>query len=187
MRGTTVVWGDYGLRMSDHDRRVSAKQLLIGADTIKKRLRGERYRFYTRVAANIPVFTKGNEMRMGKGKGTFDYFSSRITVSQIVFEVKGEVHERVVRDAFRLAAAKMPGKLNVLVALKASNGFLGQYEFVKKGDPPVMGLTKVPDEATLQQLLRPRRDLAAETSVHSVPAVELPATPATPGVTASPL
>ena len=120
MRGTIVVWGDYGLRMCDHDRRVSAKQLLIGADTIKKRLRGERYRFYTRVAAGIPVFKKGNEMRMGKGKGTFDFFSSRIAVSKIVFEVKGEVHERVVRDAFRLAAAKMPGKSGALIALKAS-------------------------------------------------------------------
>ena len=48
-------------------------------------------------------------MRMGKGKGSFDYFASRIAVSKIVFEVKGELHEKVVRDAFRLAAAKMPG------------------------------------------------------------------------------
>ena len=111
MRGTTVLWGDYGLRMCDHDRRVSAKQLRIGFDTIKQRLRGTKYRFYTRVAANIPDFTHGNEMRMGKGKGSFDYFSSRIAVSKIVFEIKGELHERVVRDAFRLAAAKMPGKV----------------------------------------------------------------------------
>ena len=109
-RGTTVVWGDWGLRMRDHERRVSAKQLQTGADTIKKRLRGEKFRLYTRIAANIPVFTSGNEMRMGKGKGSFDHYASRIAVSKIIFEVKGELHEKVVRDAFRIAASKMPGK-----------------------------------------------------------------------------
>ena len=109
-RGTTVVWGDYGLRMRDHDRRVSAAQLSIGAETIKKRLRGEKYRLYTRINANIGVYTSGNEVRMGKGKGSFDYWASRVAVSKIIFELKGELHEQVVRDAFRLAAAKMPGK-----------------------------------------------------------------------------
>lgn len=46
---------------------------------------------------------------MGKGKGSFDYWASRIAVSKIIFEVKGDVHEQVARDAFRLAANKMPG------------------------------------------------------------------------------
>lgn len=102
--------GDYGLRMRDHDRRVSASQLQIGAETIKKRLRGQKYRLYMRVCANIGVFTKGNESRMGKGKGTFDHWTSRVAVSQIIFELKGDLHEQVVRDAFRLAASKLPGK-----------------------------------------------------------------------------
>lgn len=109
-RGTTVVWGDYGLRMRDHDRRVSAAQLKNGEETIKKRLRGMRYKLYTRVSANIGVYTSGNEMRMGKGKGKFDYWAARIAVSRIVFELKGELHEKVAREAFRLAAHKMPGK-----------------------------------------------------------------------------
>ena len=108
-RGTTIVWGDWGIRMTDHDRRVSAAQLSIGAETIKKRLRGLKYRLYTRICANIGVYTSGNEVRMGKGKGSFDYWASRVAVSKIIFEVKGELHERVVRDAFRLAASKMPG------------------------------------------------------------------------------
>ena len=109
-RGTTVVWGDYGLRMRDHDRRVSAAQMSNGADAIKKRLRGLRYRMYTRICANIGVYTSGNENRMGKGKGNFDYWASRVAVSKIIFELKGDLHEQVVRDAFRLAANKMPGK-----------------------------------------------------------------------------
>ena len=110
MRGTTVVWGDYGLRMLDHDRRVSAAQLRIGEDTIRRRLRGMRYRLYMRISANIGVYTSGNESRMGKGKGSFDYWASRVAVSKIIFELKGDVHEQVVRDAFRLAGNKMPGK-----------------------------------------------------------------------------
>ena len=95
--------------MKDHDRRISAAQLSVGAETIKKRLRGQRYRLFTRVCANIGVYTSGNEMRMGKGKGSWDHWASRVAVSKILFEVKGDLHEKVVRDAFRLAANKLPG------------------------------------------------------------------------------
>lgn len=96
--------------MRDHDRRISAKQLQIGAETIRKRLRGQRYRLYTRVCANIGVYTSGNEVRMGKGKGSFDYWAARVAVSRILFELKGDLHEQIVRDAFRLAGNKLPGE-----------------------------------------------------------------------------
>lgn len=109
MRGTTVVWGDYGLRLKDHDRRISAKHLKIAEDTIRKRLRGMKFRLYTRISANIGVYTSGNESRMGKGKGSFDHWASRVAISKILFELKGEIHEQVVRDAFRLAGTKLPG------------------------------------------------------------------------------
>jgi len=142
-RGTTVVWGDYGLRLLDHDRRISAAQLKIGEDVIRKRLRGMKYRLYTRISANIGVYTSGNESRMGKGKGSFDYWASRVAVSKIIFELKGELHEQVVKDAFRLAGAKLPGL----------------YEFVRAGDPPVMGITKLGDGVTEESLRRPRREL----------------------------
>ena len=114
VRGTTVVWGDYGLRMRDHDRRISAAQLKIAEDTIRKRLRGYKYRLYMRVAANIGVYTSGNDQRMGKGKGSFDHWATRVAVSRIIFELKGEVHEQVVKDAFRLAGNKLPGKVTLV-------------------------------------------------------------------------
>ena len=66
---------------------------------------------YTRVAANIGVYSSGNETRMGKGKGSFDYWAARVAVSQIVFEISGEIHEQVVRDAMRLAGNKLPGMI----------------------------------------------------------------------------
>jgi ribosomal protein L16 len=143
MRGTTVVWGDWGLRMRDHDRRVSAMQLKIGEETIRRRLRGENYRLYTRVSANIGVYTKGNEVRMGKGKGKFDYWAARIPVSRVVFELKGDMHEKVVREAFRLAGHKLPGL----------------WETVRKGDPPMVGLTKLGNGVTLEGLKRARREV----------------------------
>lgn len=109
MRGTTVVWGDYGLRMRDHDRRISAQQLKIAEDTIRKRLRGMKFRLYMRIAANIGVYTSGNDVRMGKGKGSFDRWTARVAVSKIIFEIQGDLHEQVVKDAFRLAGNKLPG------------------------------------------------------------------------------
>ncbi len=64
MKGTTVMWGDYGLRMTDHHRRISAQQLKVAEDTIKQRLRGEKYRLYKRVCCNLGVFISGNEVRI---------------------------------------------------------------------------------------------------------------------------
>jgi len=139
-RGTTLVWGDYGIRLRDHDRRISASQLKIADATIRQRLRGMKYRLYHRVCANIGVYTSGNDQRMGKGKGSFDYWAARVAVSKVIFELKGEVHEQVVRDAMRLAGNKLPGN----------------YEFVRKGDPPVMGITKVGEGMSEDLLRRPR-------------------------------
>lgn len=66
-KGTTVVWGDYGLRMWDHHRRISAKQLKLAEDTIKQRLRGQKYRLYKRVACNVGVYVSGNEVSRRRG------------------------------------------------------------------------------------------------------------------------
>lgn len=56
--------GDYGLRMIDHHRRISAAQLKLAEATIKQRLRGQRYRLYTRVNCNIGVYVSGNEVSL---------------------------------------------------------------------------------------------------------------------------
>ena len=109
-RGTTVIWGDYGLRLRDHDRRITASQLRVGEEVIKRRMRGSNFRFFSRFAADVPVFEKPQETRMGTGKGRFSYWSCRVPVSRILFELSSDSHEQVIRDAFRLAAAKLPGK-----------------------------------------------------------------------------
>jgi hypothetical protein len=131
--------------------------MAIAHAAIKIRLRGQRYRFYTRVCANIGVYTKGNEARMGKGKGSFDYWAARVPVSRIIFELKGDLHEQIVRDAFRLAGNKLPGEQSIrkCEVLRIDIG-IGLYEFVKKGDPPVMGITKMEAGVTLEDMKRPR-------------------------------
>lgn len=63
-KGTTVIWGDYGLRMTDHHRRISAKQLKMAEDTIKVRLRGQKYRLYKRKNCNVGVYVSGNDVRI---------------------------------------------------------------------------------------------------------------------------
>ncbi|PWW77551.1 ribosomal protein L16 [Tuber magnatum] len=129
-RGTKIAWGDYGMRLSDYHQRLSATHLKNAETAIKTKLRGMKYKLYKRVACNIAVFQKGNEVRMGTGKGTHKFWATRVPVSCLVFELKGEVHEQIVKEAFRLAGNKMPGK----------------YEFVKKGDPPMIGKTPVTPE-----------------------------------------
>ncbi|KAH6688607.1 ribosomal protein L16p/L10e, partial [Plectosphaerella plurivora] len=145
VKGTTVIWGQYGLRMKDHHRRISAKQLKNAEDTIKTRLRGQKYRIYKRVCCNVGVYVSGNEIRMGKGKGSFDHWAARVAVNQVVFEIKGMLHEAVAKDAFRLAGNKLPG----------------QWEFVHKGEPPVVGITKLKG-VTLEELKRPRKKITPE-------------------------
>ncbi|KAL0635739.1 39S ribosomal protein L16, mitochondrial [Maublancomyces gigas] len=153
VRGTTVVWGDYGMRLKDHHRRLSAMHLKNAEEAIKKKLRGMKYRLYMRVACNIPVYTKGNEVRMGTGKGSHDFWAARVPVSRIIFELKGVVHEQIVKEAFRLAGDKMPGI----------------YEFVKKGDYPVMGVTKLTPEA-VERMAAKKYKFMPSTLVSVVPA-----------------
>jgi ribosomal protein L16 len=141
-RGTTVVWGTYGLRLRSHDQRVSSKQFGIAVEAIKRRLRGTLFRLYPRVVTNVAVYTKGNESRMGKGKGGFDYWCARVAHGRVVMEIAGDVHEQVVKDALRLAANKLPG----------------QWEFVRAGDPPVVGTTRLIGGKTKEELFRPVRE-----------------------------
>lgn len=92
---------------------------------------------------------------MGKGKGSFDYWAARVAVSRVLFEIKGELHEQIVKDAFRLAGNKLPG----------------QYEFIRKGAAPVMGITKLEHGVTAETLKRPWKTLPAAEKLETTPAV----------------
>ncbi|KAK0747500.1 ribosomal protein L10e/L16 [Apiosordaria backusii] len=163
-KGTTVVWGDFGLRMCDHGRRISAKHFKMAEDTIKARLRGQKYRLYKRKCCNVGVFISGNEMRMGKGKGSFDHWAARVAANQVVFEIRGVLHEQVIRDAFRLAGNKLPG----------------QYEIITRNDPPVVGITKLENGLTVEDLKRPRKKLPTVAETAPAPPAEASSSAAAP-------
>lgn len=137
-------------------------------NALNARLRGEKYKVYPRVTCNIGVFTSGNEIRMGKGKGSFDHWATRVALNQIVLELKGRIHEQVARDALRLAAQKLPGT----------------YRFAKKGDPPMVGLVKLVDGITLDTLKNPRK-LEAQSPTQNTSAITEVPQPAIEGKTLS--
>lgn len=110
---------------------------------------------------------------MGTGKGKFDYWAARVPPSRVIFELSADCHEQVIRDALRLAANKMPG-MNDLSQLPISvhlslHILPGLYEFVKKGDPPVMGITKLSPGVTSVDLMRPRKKLPGEQTAQRLP------------------
>ena len=115
VRGSTVAWGQWGIRLASPGGRVSAAQLRIADQAISRSLRAAgahgAYTVYRRVCAGVAVYTKGSDQRMGKGKGGFDYWAARVARGRVVFEVAGRVHERVVRQALRIAGNKLPGEL----------------------------------------------------------------------------
>lgn len=109
-----------------------------------------------------------SQMRMGKGKGSFDHWATRMAVNQVLFEIRGNVHQQVVRDAFRLAGNKLPGKKLGTLLTKPTNEMTGQWEFVMKGDAPIVGITKL-DGVTLEELKRPRRHIAPVEMLNASP------------------
>ena len=67
-----------------------------------------------RVFPDLPVTSKPAEVRMGKGKGSPDYWACRVKPGRIMFEVLGVAEEEKVREAFDLAAAKLPIKCKIV-------------------------------------------------------------------------
>ncbi len=64
---------------------------------------------FIRINPNISVTSKPAEVRMGKGKGSFKHFISRVTAGSIIFEL--QTNEILARQAFKIAASKLPLKL----------------------------------------------------------------------------
>merc|ERR1712093_698312 len=107
--GTTLEHGDFGIRVKE-PVRLSAKQLHLAQEALRrgiKPIKGSKV--YLRAFPDIPVCIKGNETRMGKGKGTFEFWACRAPVGKVIFEVGGGgIAEQVAKDALRLASAKLP-------------------------------------------------------------------------------
>ncbi|KAH7921545.1 ribosomal protein L16 [Leucogyrophana mollusca] len=109
-KGTTLAYGDWGIRIKGMGVRFSAKQLTTAEEVIKRKIKVVKgAKVYLRVFPDIPVCIKGNETRMGKGKGTFEFWATRVPTGRVIFEIGGApIREELAREALRQAADKLP-------------------------------------------------------------------------------
>ncbi|MEJ2174718.1 MAG: 50S ribosomal protein L16 [bacterium] len=104
-RGNKVSFGEYGLKALTRGR-ITARQIEAARRAMTRHIkRGGR--IWIRVFPDKPVSQKPAEVRMGKGKGTVEYFVSEIQPGKVLYEMDG-VTEALAREAFALAAAKLP-------------------------------------------------------------------------------
>ncbi|KAF8317790.1 mitochondrial ribosomal protein L16 [Cantharellus anzutake] len=130
-KGTTLQFGDYGIRIvGDEGGRITAKQLQSADNALKRKLKVVKgSNVWMRVFPDIPVCVKGNETRMGKGKGSFEYWACRHVTVPVIFEVGGGgLREEIAREALKLAAVRLPFRT----------------EFITPASPPRLGNLLVP-------------------------------------------
>lgn len=106
-RGSTVAFGQFGLKSVGRGR-MTARQIEAARRTITRKVkRGGK--IWIRVFPDKPITNKPLEVRMGKGKGNVEYWVALIQPGKVLYEMDG-VSEEVARNAFALAAAKLPFK-----------------------------------------------------------------------------
>ncbi|MGD8572096.1 MAG: 50S ribosomal protein L16 [Gammaproteobacteria bacterium] len=105
VRGSKVSFGEYGLKATTRGR-ITARQIEAGRRAMTRYIkRGGK--IWIRIFPDKPITKKPLEVRMGKGKGGVEYWVAQIQPGRMLFEMEG-VDEEVAREAFRLAAAKLP-------------------------------------------------------------------------------
>jgi len=105
--GNRVSFGEYGLKATERGR-VTARQIEAARRAMTRHIkRGGK--IWIRVFPDVPISSKPLEVRMGKGKGNVDHWVAKIQPGSVLYEMEG-VSEELAREAFRLAANKLPIK-----------------------------------------------------------------------------
>ena len=100
-----MSFGEYGLKCATRGR-LTARQIEAARRAINRYIkRGGKV--WIRIFPDKPITKKPLEVRMGSGKGNVEYWVARIKPGRVLYEVEG-VTEDIAREAFRLAAAKLP-------------------------------------------------------------------------------
>jgi large subunit ribosomal protein L16 len=105
--GFSLNFGEFGLKALEPER-VTARQIEAARRALTRHMK-RAGRVWIRIFPDVPVSKKPIEVRMGKGKGAPEFWVTRVAPGRIMFEVDG-VPEQVAREAFVLAAAKLPIK-----------------------------------------------------------------------------
>ena len=104
-RGSSVAFGDFGLKCTDRGR-LTARQIEAARRAISRHVkRGGR--IWIRVFPDKPITEKPIQVRMGGGKGSVEYYVAEVKPGKVLYEMDG-VPEALAREAFTLAAAKLP-------------------------------------------------------------------------------
>ncbi|MDB4041946.1 50S ribosomal protein L16 [Methylophilaceae bacterium] len=105
LTGNKVSFGDFGLKALGRGR-ITARQIEAARRVMTRHIkRGGR--IWIRIFPDKPITKKPAEVRMGKGKGSVEYYVAEIQPGKMLYEMDG-VSEEDAREAFRLAAAKLP-------------------------------------------------------------------------------
>lgn len=103
--GTDLLFGSFGMKALEPER-ITSRQIEAVRRTIQRYMK-RAGRLWIRIFPDVPVSQKPAEVRMGKGKGTPEYWACRVKPGRIMFELDG-VSEEIARGAFERAAAKLP-------------------------------------------------------------------------------
>ena len=110
--GFLLNFGSYGLKSTEPER-VTARQIEAARRAITRHMKRQG-RVWIRIFPDVPVSAKPVEVRMGKGKGSTDYWAAKVKPGRIMFEIDG-VSEVIAREALRLGAMKLPVTTRVVV------------------------------------------------------------------------
>ncbi len=103
--GFLLNFGSFALKATEPER-VTARQIEAARRAITRHMKRQG-RVWIRIFPDVPVSSKPTEVRMGKGKGSIDYWAAKVKPGRIMFEIDG-VSEVIAREALRLGANKLP-------------------------------------------------------------------------------
>ncbi len=109
--GFEINFGSYALKAIQPER-ITARQIEAARRALTRHMKRQG-RVWIRVFPDVPITSKPTEVRMGKGKGSVDYWAARVKPGRIMFEIDG-VGDVVAREALRLAAMKLPIKTRIV-------------------------------------------------------------------------
>jgi large subunit ribosomal protein L16 len=110
--GSDLNFGTFGLKATEPDR-INARQIEAARRAMTRAMKRQG-RVWIRIFPDVPVSKKPIEVRMGKGKGSPEFWAAKVKPGRIMFEIDG-VPEPVAREALRLAAMKMSVKSRIVV------------------------------------------------------------------------
>ncbi|TNF62894.1 MAG: 50S ribosomal protein L16 [Rhodobacteraceae bacterium] len=110
--GSDLNFGTFGLKAIEPER-ITARQIEAARRALTRHMKRQG-RVWIRIFPDVPVTSKPTEVRMGKGKGSVDYWACKVKPGRVMFEIDG-VGDEIAREALRLAAMKLPIKTKVVV------------------------------------------------------------------------